>query len=169
VPRESQVRRVPTELIPTAVPAIHVHLPESIKLTTASILQGIDNTVGGSQISAYASDSDENDNPISISQILSSLHATYPALNYLQYEDTLRERGICYAINIGGLDSDFFVNKVGMAEGAVGLFLEQATKQIRKEGRGRARRKMKGKKRARTEGDKENIDPQSSCAMRRRY
>lgn len=161
------MHRVPTKIISTAAPTIHVHLPESIQLTATSILQGIDNTVGRSplQLSAYASDSDENDKPISILQILSSLHATYLVLNYLQYEDTLQERRICYAINISGLDHDFFVNRVGMAEGAVGLFLDQATKHIKQKMQGKARHKMKGKKRAHIESDLENIDPQSSGSM----
>jgi hypothetical protein len=154
------VRRVPTETIPAA-PTVDVHLPEPIRLT-APVLQSIGNTEGSHEsplrFPAYASDSDDDDDPISISTILSSLHATYPALNYPQYADTLRLRGICYAVNVSGLDNDFFIYKVGMAEGAIRIFLDQAKRQIEKEKRNKARRRMKGKKRAHIESDVENTE-----------
>jgi hypothetical protein len=131
------------------------------------VLQGIGNTVEGLLgspllLSAYPSDSDEDEDPTSISAVLSSLHARYPALNYLQYEATLRQHGICYAINVSSLDSDFFINRVGMAEGAIGIFMDQARKQIKMEAQRKARRRIKGKKRARIESDMENVDPHLS-------
>jgi hypothetical protein len=144
------MRRVPTE-ISLAEPAIDA---EPVQLMAPSVLQGIGNTIGGSPeplLSTYPSNSDEDDDPMSIPELLYSLHVTYPRLNYLQYGKILKQRGIRYAINASGLDEDFFVNRIGMTEYAAGIFLERARKQCLKERREKATRKMRSKKRARLE------------------
>lgn len=101
------------------------------------------------------------EDPLHISTILAALHTIYPALNYPQYEQRLRQQGICYAINAAAFEASFFISKVKMAEGAVAAFMAQVNKQITKEKEAKVRRKQKGKKKARTSSDGENVSPAS--------
>ncbi|KAG2743099.1 hypothetical protein P692DRAFT_201809320 [Suillus brevipes Sb2] len=73
------------------------------------------------------------------------------------YTNSLRERGILYLSTAANFDSKFYVEKVGMSEGAALTFHSRIRKAHLKEERAKARRKAKGKKKARDDADKENI------------
>jgi hypothetical protein len=88
-----------------------------------------------------------------INDILASIGLRYPALNFLQYVDKLKERGIFYLPTAAHFNSRFYVEKVGMSEGAAYTFYTHVCKAHMKEERAKARRKAKGKKRARVQAD----------------
>jgi len=61
-----------------------------------------------------------------VSQVLQELHNIMPLLNYPQYEAALTAKGIVYVNNVVGIAHEFFVNTIGMPEGAVGDFLKHS-------------------------------------------
>jgi len=98
---------------------------------------------------SHEEDSDEEGEVIGISEVLHDLNAKKPDLNYLQYEGTLREKGIMYADAVADIDNTFLEVKVGMAKGAIGAF------------RKAARQAAKGKmvKQICLDEEKENVRP----------
>jgi hypothetical protein len=72
-----------------------------------------------------------------IRTILSALHATYPALDYPQYEDRLRQQGIMYLIIASMFEADFYVAEVGMVPGAAYLFCHWVEEELSRLGRRR--------------------------------
>ena len=65
-----------------------------------------------------------------IKMILNSLHAIYPALDYPQYEDRLRQQGIIYLLIALMFDTDFYITKVGMVPGAARLFCHWVAEEL---------------------------------------
>lgn len=57
-----------------------------------------------------------------IKVLLDALHVRYPAFDYAQYEDRLREQGIHYIIAASMFDADFYASNVGMLPGAAQFF-----------------------------------------------
>lgn len=92
-----------------------------------------------------------------IHSVLTSIHSRYPAMDFLQYENSLQEHGILYLPTAAHFGSQFYVEKVGMSEGAAFTFHGRVCKAHMKEERARARRNVKGKRKARADDtDKEN-------------
>ena len=60
------------------------------------------------------------------SQILQELHNVMLLLDYPQYEAALTTNGIVYVNNVIGIAWEFFINTIGMVEGAVGDFLKHS-------------------------------------------
>ena len=98
---------------------------------------------------SYSSDEDTASESLTISDILTELHARYPKLDFPQYEGLLAEKGIVYAESAMDFDKDFYFN-LGIAEGAVGSFMKGIGKALH--------RKKKGKKSAKVDskGNKQN-------------
>lgn len=100
-----------------------------------------------------SSDSEfEEEDTSTITDILSRLHKKWPALNYPQYETALHEKGIAYVVNAIDFGPDFYKEKVGMADGAVGPFVKLVGTQAQRDSKAAVRRAKKGKKRARVQG-----------------
>ena len=55
---------------------------------------------------------------IAIETILTCLHVSMPAFNFPQYQAAMVDRGICYAANVVDFDWGYYVEKVGMVDGA---------------------------------------------------
>ena len=75
-------------------------------------------------------DSVSGNDQCQIKTILNALHATYPALNYPQYEDCLRQQGIVYLFVTSMFDVDFYITKVGMVPGAARLFCHWVAEEL---------------------------------------
>ncbi|KAJ7018948.1 hypothetical protein C8F04DRAFT_1324746 [Mycena alexandri] len=102
------------------------------------------------------SESDSDDEPLTIADVLQKLHAKFPDLKYPQYSDALKAKGIIYAHSALDFDVAYFKAEIGMADGAVGGFIKCAKKMVRA-----AKKQKKGNKRARqdaegSDGGKEN-------------
>jgi hypothetical protein len=65
-----------------------------------------------------AENSEDSLQPIAIETILTRLHVSMPAFNFPQYQAAMVDRGICYAANVVDFDWGYYVEKVGMADGA---------------------------------------------------
>lgn len=105
---------------------------------------------------------DEDDEPLqNIDDVLTSIHLRYPLMNFPQYLDTLKERGIMYRLTAAHFDSTFYEEKVGMPEGAAYTFHSHVRNTHMKSERRKARRKVKGKKKAGVQAenreDEENL------------
>jgi hypothetical protein len=99
-------------------------------------------------------ETDEDEQPRDdIGDILTSIDLRYPALHFLQYMDKLKERGIFYLPTAAHFSSKFYVDKVGMSDGAAYTFHTHVCKAHMKGERAKVRRKAKGKKRARVQAD----------------
>jgi hypothetical protein len=72
------------------------------------------------------------DNQCQIKVILNALIATYPALDYPQYKDCLRQQGIMYLLVASMFDADFYITKIGMVPGAARLFCRWVAEELRK-------------------------------------
>jgi hypothetical protein len=68
--------------------------------------------------------------PIPIASVLDRLDGKQSALNFCQYKAALERDGIAYACSVGDFDREFYVKKIGMAEGAVAPFLRGAKKML---------------------------------------
>ncbi|KAI0691762.1 hypothetical protein BC835DRAFT_1307429 [Cytidiella melzeri] len=81
-------------------------------------------------------ESDDNYEPqadtLTIAVLLTALDHKYPALDFPQYAQPLTDRGICYVRSAATFDERYLREKVGMADGAVRLFLEHAARMMRK-------------------------------------
>jgi hypothetical protein len=112
------------------------------------------------QYAVYLESDDEGEDQFHIKKILDQLDARYPAVNFPQYEETLRTLGICYLVSADMFDGEFYVSEARMGHGAAYLFKEYVSKELSKVLRARERRKAKGKKRARPDDeDVENVAP----------
>ncbi|KAF9047616.1 hypothetical protein BJ165DRAFT_1526903 [Panaeolus papilionaceus] len=64
--------------------------------------------------------------------VLDALDTKYPRSNFFQYQDRLHERGIIYAVNALHFPHQYFMS-LGMSEGAVGTFLEELNRAMRRD------------------------------------
>lgn len=135
----------------TTVPPIHVHLPglpfhehdmplsdragqrctNAKPLTSSSLV--VDLTLSSDDETPLIS------YPL-IADLLHDLHEVMPLLNYPQYESALVAHGIVYMNNVSNISQEFFGDIVGMVQGAVGEFLNQARRLTRcaQKGKGKA-------------------------------
>jgi hypothetical protein len=103
-------------------------------------------------------ETDDDEPSQEIDSALTSIHSRYPAMDFPQYENSLREHGMMYLPTVEHFGSSCCVEKVGMSEGATITFHGRVCKAHMVEERTKARRKVKGKKKARADDtDKENI------------
>jgi hypothetical protein len=86
----------------------------------------------------------DDDDPLRISDVLRELHEKFPDLDYMQYAEALRAKGIVYASSALEFGKTYYKENVGMADGAIGGFIKRAEKMVK------AAKKRNGKKRART-------------------
>ncbi|KAI0346347.1 hypothetical protein BDW22DRAFT_1425840 [Trametopsis cervina] len=63
-----------------------------------------------------------------ISSVLAALDDVFPSLEYMQYAWSLQEHDIFYAHNAIDFDAVYYWTKIGMADGAIGVFLKAITK-----------------------------------------
>jgi hypothetical protein len=122
-PRGTALVRTPTELI------IHPHHSGDTHIRTtakASYNQGL------SRQNAVYLDSVSGDVPCQIETALNAVHTMYPALDYPQYEDSLRQQGIVYLLVASMFDADFYITKVGMVPGAARLFCHWVAEELGK-------------------------------------
>ncbi|KAG2087034.1 uncharacterized protein F5147DRAFT_781459 [Suillus discolor] len=166
----ASLQHVPTELISPIIHN-HVHIPSAINDTWASestngVLssQQRDSSMAPRPLKrTYAlyleSDEDTGDEepPQGINEVLANIHSRYPDMNLPQYVKTLKEHGIFYLPTATHFNSRFYVEKVGMSEGAAFTFHTFISKAHMKDGRAKARSKAKGKNRARASDNKENF------------
>ena len=88
----------------------------------------------------------EEQRPLGVLLKLDALHATYPALDYLQYKGRLQEQGIHYLFVASMFDADFYITSVGMVPGAAHLFCHWVAEERRKVSRS-------GQQKPKKEGD----------------
>ncbi|KAG1896552.1 uncharacterized protein F5891DRAFT_1280581 [Suillus fuscotomentosus] len=162
---------IPTELISPIIHN-HVHLSSAIDNTWASndahSVQQLESQgpMAAPQplkrtFALYMESDEESDDeepPKDIDDVITTIHSRYPAMDFPRYGDMLKERGILYLPTAAHFGSRFYVEKVGMSEGAAVTFHTRVCEAHMKEERARARRKAKGKQKARADDtDKENI------------
>ncbi|KAG1890547.1 uncharacterized protein F5891DRAFT_1198121 [Suillus fuscotomentosus] len=167
----SPLQCIPTELISPIIHN-HVHLSSAIDNTWASndahSVQQLESQgpMAAPQplkrtFALYMESDEESDDeepPKDIDDVITTIHSRYPAMDFPRYGDMLKERSILYLPTAAHFGSRFYVEKVGMSEGAVVTFHTRVCEAHMKEERARARRKAKGKQKARADDtDKENI------------
>jgi hypothetical protein len=76
--------------------------------------------------------SDVGSNKPDIEKLLDDMHARYPAFCYPQYEEQLRNHGVHSLIDAATFDIDYYIARVGMAEGAAWLFCQCVARAFRK-------------------------------------
>ncbi|KAG1890619.1 uncharacterized protein F5891DRAFT_1282558 [Suillus fuscotomentosus] len=167
----SPLQCIPTELISPIIHN-HVHLSSAIDNTWASndahSVQQLESQgpMAAPQplkrtFALYMESDEESDDeepPKDIDDVITTIHSRYPAMDFPRYGDMLKERGILYLPTAAHFGSRFYVEKVGMSEGAAVTFHTRVCEAHMKEERARARRKAKGKQKARADDtDKENI------------
>ena len=138
-------RRRSTKQSPSAAttPAIHVHLPgyEGSAPSPSPLADHLSRHAN-TQPQAKTSKcriidltTSDDDTPLVvfplISQILQELHNVMPLLDYPPYEAALTAKGIVYVNNVIGIAQKFFINTIGMPEGAVGDFLKHSLTTVR--------------------------------------
>lgn len=138
-------------------PSFHLHLGADSPLKTLfSNANDSPTRIGSkrSHNSIYSSDSEsESDSePIPIASVLDKLDGKRSALNFHQYKAALERDGIAYACSVGDFDRDFYVKKIGMAEGAVGPFLRGVKKMLDASKRAAKRAKHSGDSRKENNG-----------------
>lgn len=135
------------DIVSGSTPAIHIHLnglaatPTS---NTAVYSSSIKHRVPSGMSDSESSDSD-SDSPdrLTIAVILDKLDWKYPVIDYPQYARPLAARKICYARHAADFDRQYYVKQIGMAEGAIGPFIELVRKMTQKQKRNVRKRKAK--------------------------
>lgn len=143
-------RRRPNDTAATP-PSIHVHIPDTAVLQAQTLCTPLANRTARrlnkpktlkTPFIDLTADSD-NDRPLisfpPISQALADLHVVMPLHNYPQYEMALISKGILYVNNTSSLAHSFFVDVVGLPDGAVGAFLEHCETLMRRACKGKAK------------------------------
>jgi len=94
-----------------------------------------------------------------IREVLDSLHAKYPLLNYAQYEDQLQHHGISYLVTAAVFGVEFFITRVGMKREAANIFCKWVKKEHKRAQKARkSKRECHQKKRPEgSEEDKQNV------------
>lgn len=109
------------------------------------------------------SDEESDEEPSQhIKDVLTNVHSRYPAMNFPQYTDKLKDCGILYLQTTAHFGIRFYEEKVGMPEGAAYTFQSCVSKIHTRAELAKGRRKAKGKKKARDQPDdedEENIRP----------
>jgi hypothetical protein len=119
--------------------------PQPLKRTFAFYIKSDDET-------------DDDEPPQEIDSTLTRIHSRYPAIDFPQHEDSLREHAILYLPTAAHFGSPFCVEKVGMSEGTAFTFHSRVCKAHIMEESTKAGRNAQGKKKARADDtDKENI------------
>lgn len=120
----------PTIVVPSQSRAAIV--PQPLKRTIALCLESDDETDHGEEV------------PQDIDEVLTSIHIRYPAMNFPQYTNALKQRGILYLSTAAvHFDGSFYAEKVGMSDGAAHTFHAYVFKAHMKEKLAKARRKAK--------------------------
>ncbi|KAJ7077933.1 hypothetical protein C8R44DRAFT_910695 [Mycena epipterygia] len=135
-----------------ALPPIHVHVGGSAERTLRDVDTNIPTSRKHAREESSDDESDDDIDALKIEDVLQELHQRYPALNYLQYAEALKAKGIIYANSALDFDNLYYKDNVGMADGAIGNFVKRARKMVKDA------KKRNGKKRAKTseDNDKEN-------------
>ncbi|KAG2128408.1 hypothetical protein BD769DRAFT_1387453 [Suillus cothurnatus] len=166
----SPLQRVPTEIILLIIHN-HIHLLSSSNdISDGMLAREQEESRMAPQLLKrsfvlYMNSDEESDNeepPQHIKDILTNVHSHYPAMNFPQYADKLKDHGILYLSTAAHFGIRFYEEKVGMLEGAVYTFQSCVSKTHMKAELAKGRRKAKGKKKARAQPDdenKENIRP----------
>jgi hypothetical protein len=125
--------RMPTELI-TPVASVNINGFTAFKIHNSHGISRQNAVYLGGDKSITDGEDQRN-----IRTVLDALHARYPALDYSQYENRLREQGIHYLVIASMFDADFYVASVGMAPGAAHLFQRWVVEELSREPCGRWR------------------------------
>jgi TPR repeat protein len=162
------LQRVPTEIIS---PVIHNHI--HLSPSTNDIIsdgpgifarergegytaQPLKRTFALYMESDEESDNDNDEPPQHIEDILRTIHSHYPAMNFPQYVEKLKNHGIFYLPTAAHFSVRFYEEKVGMSEGSAYTFQSCVSKSHTKVELAKERRKAKGKKKARAHDSDEN-------------
>jgi hypothetical protein len=90
--------------------------------------------------------SEDAEDKYTIKKMLDKLHKRYPALDFPQYEESLRALGISYLITADMFGTAFYIHKVKMADGVAQLFKLSVSIELKNIVRGGGERREKGKK-----------------------
>jgi hypothetical protein len=142
-PRGGSLIRTPTQLITPSTEAhdrVHIHDPppafsnstDISTISTSKAYRSCDVSYQNAACLIVENGTVNGDDQRHIKVVLDSLHARYPALDYLQYEDRLQEQGICYLIVASMFDPGFYISNVGMAPGAAHLFCRWVVEELRR-------------------------------------
>ena len=119
----------------TGIPPIHVHINNQPLATTSRINAPDTPRRGLKRRNSSPSDlggGDSDSESIALSDILEGLHRKFPKLNFPQYSRIFQARGIFYAESAAHFDREYFL-QLGVADGAVGLFLSAVRRAINRQ------------------------------------
>ncbi|KJA21501.1 hypothetical protein HYPSUDRAFT_1088101 [Hypholoma sublateritium FD-334 SS-4] len=126
-----------------SIPPIHVHINNS-PLAKPNIDPTAGPSTRGSKRSRSAdsgeesTDSDNDEEALSLSNVIDRLHRKFPQLNLPQYVPLFEKEGIVYAETVAEFSKDFYI-RLGMTEGAAGRFLSGVKRILELERRGKKR------------------------------
>ena len=114
-------------------PAIHVHNHFNNPLRIAGAGPAQQGLKQAHSIMTNNSEDSNNNESLTLSELLVDLDNKYPKLKLLQYKSALEKHGIVYAESVTEFPREFFV-EIGMPEDTVGPFL-RVKKALRRERR----------------------------------
>jgi hypothetical protein len=126
--------RVRSTVLKTTGPPIHVHITNAplgssggnVPTTPSQPSRGIKRQLS----SASKSSADSEEESLPLADVVAHLDPKYLWLNLPQYLHVLKDKGIFYAESVGSFEKEYYV-RLGMAEGAVGLFLTGVKKALK--------------------------------------
>ena len=75
--------------------------------------------------------------------MLQTLHSLMPTFNFPQYKERLLSNGICYGRSVTDFTQSYYVDKVGMSDGAAAEFVRSANQMLGKQKREQGRKKAR--------------------------
>ncbi|KAG1901201.1 uncharacterized protein F5891DRAFT_979738 [Suillus fuscotomentosus] len=129
----SSLQRVPTELVS---PVIHNHIHLAPAADDMTISDGALTRQQGNGAAMPSrplkrtytlymesdEESDDDEPPQSIEDVLASIHSRYPALNFPEYIGKMKDHGIFYLPTAAHFDIIFYEENIGMTAGAAYTF-----------------------------------------------
>jgi hypothetical protein len=80
-----------------------------------------------------SSDSESDVQPLEINDMLQILHTSMPSFNFPQYRESLLSKGICYGRNVVDFNQSYYVERIGMTDGAAAEFVRSAKRMLGKQ------------------------------------
>ncbi|KAG1895866.1 uncharacterized protein F5891DRAFT_1193680 [Suillus fuscotomentosus] len=155
----SSLQRVPTKLVSPVIHN-HIHLAPAADDTTISDGALTRQQGNGAAMPSrplkrtYAlymesdEESDDDEPPQSIEDVLASIHSRYPALNFPEYIGKMKDHGIFYLPTAAHFDIIFYEENIGMTAGAAYTFQMCVSRAYMQAEHLKGRSKAKGKKKA---------------------
>ncbi|KJA28245.1 hypothetical protein HYPSUDRAFT_130137 [Hypholoma sublateritium FD-334 SS-4] len=141
--RQRTSRTYKSSALKPSIPPIHVHI-NNAPLAKPHVNPAVGPSTRGlkrshsADFSEESTDSDGDEEALSLSDVIDRLHRKFPRLNLPQYVPLFEQEGIVYAETVAEFSKDFYIH-LGMTEGAVNRLLPGVKRILELEKRARKR------------------------------